>query len=165
MDEADKPIVLISNDNQRIEISKKVAQGSNFIKNDIESFPDHTEYPLAIKGELLTKIKEYLEHHQTEEAKVIPTPLPDGDLKKYVTDFDFKFIDLDPNTVAELLLAANTLDIQPLLTLTAAKIASFMKGKTTEEMRAIFKIENDFTPEEYKRYQEENQWCLENFSS
>ena len=165
MDEADKPIVLISSDNQKIEITKKVAQGSNYIKNDIEAFPDHSEYPLAIKGDLLRKVKEYLEHHQTEEPKKIPTPLPDGDFKKYVTEFDFNFSDLDPNTVAELLLAANTLDIQPLLTLTAAKIASFIKGKNTEEMREIFKIENDCSPDEYKKYQEENQWCLDNFSS
>ena len=165
MDDSDKPIILISSDNQRIEITKKVAQGSTYIKNDIEAYPDHSEYPLTIKGDLLMKIKEYLEHHLTEAPENIPTPLPDGNFKKYVSDFDYNFTNLDPNTVAELLLAANTLDIQPLLTLTAAKIASFMKGKTTEEMREIFKIENDFTPEEYKKYQEENQWCLDNFSS
>ena len=58
----------------------------------------------------------------------------------------------------QLILAANYLDIKPLLDLTCAKIASMMKDKTTEEKRQIFNIVNDFTPEEVR---EENKWCEE----
>jgi len=45
-------------------------------------------------------------------------------------------------------LAANYLDIKGLLDLSCAKIASLMKGKTAEEIRKVFNIPNDFTPEE-----------------
>lgn len=34
-----------------------------------------------------------------------------------------------------------------------------MKGKTTEEMRQQFNIENDFTPEEEEKLREDNEWC------
>lgn len=44
--------------------------------------------------------------------------------------------------------ASNYLDIKPLLDLTCGKIASMMKDKTTEEIRAEFDIVNDFTREE-----------------
>ncbi len=44
--------------------------------------------------------------------------------------------------------AANYMDIKPLLDLTCAKVASMIKGKTPEEIRKVFNIVNDFTPEE-----------------
>lgn len=40
------------------------------------------------------------------------------------------------------------MDIKPLLELTCAKIASLVKGKTTDQIRDEFNIVNDFTPEE-----------------
>ena len=44
--------------------------------------------------------------------------------------------------------AANYMDIKPLLDLTCAKVASMIKGRTPEEIRKVFNIVNDFTPEE-----------------
>ena len=44
--------------------------------------------------------------------------------------------------------AANYMDIKPLLDLTCAGVASMVKGKTPEEIRKVFNIVNDFTPEE-----------------
>ena len=44
--------------------------------------------------------------------------------------------------------AANYLNIKPLLDLTCKTVADMIKGKTPEEIRAHFNIQNDFTPEE-----------------
>ena len=44
--------------------------------------------------------------------------------------------------------AANYMDIKPLLDLTCAKVASMIKGKTPEQIRKTFNIQNDFTPAE-----------------
>lgn len=64
------------------------------------------------------------------------------------TEFYTNYIDIDIDTVKELVLAANYLDIAPLLTLGCTKIAIAIKGKSIDEMREIFGIENDLTPEE-----------------
>ena len=48
----------------------------------------------------------------------------------------------------DIILASNYLDIKPLLELGCAKIATFIKGKSAEEIRKTFGIVNDFTPEE-----------------
>jgi len=45
-----------------------------------------------------------------------------------------------------MILAANYMDIKSLLDLCCAKVASMIKGKTTEEIRKTFNIKNDFTP-------------------
>lgn len=60
-----------------------------------------------------------------------------------------------------LILAANYMDIKPLLDLTCATVASMIKGKTPEEIRKTFNIVNDFTPEEEAQVREENKWCEE----
>ena len=60
-------------------------------------------------------------------------------------------------------MAANYLDIKPLLELSCAKVASQIKNKSVKEIRQYFNIENDFTPEEEQQIQEENRWAEESF--
>lgn len=38
-------------------------------------------------------------------------------------------------------------------------IANMIKGKDTEEIRRIFNIQNDFTPEEEEQIRLENEWA------
>lgn len=44
--------------------------------------------------------------------------------------------------------AANFLDIDALMQMLAIKVAGMITGKKVEEVRAMFGIVNDFTPEE-----------------
>ena len=46
------------------------------------------------------------------------------------------------------------MSIKPLLDLACAKIAVQMKGRTAQEIRDLFNIENDLTEEELKEYEE-----------
>lgn len=57
--------------------------------------------------------------------------------------------------------AANYLNIKSLLDLTCQTVADMIKGKTPEEIRKLFNIINDFTPEEEEEIRRENQWAFE----
>jgi S-phase kinase-associated protein 1 len=66
--------------------------------------------------------------------------------------------DMQQDYLFELILAANYLDIQPLLDLTCATMATRLKGKKPSEIRQIFNIPNDFTPEDDAYFRDENNW-------
>ncbi len=86
-------------------------------------------------------------------------PLTSADLSKLVSDWDAKFVNVEQELLFELILAANYMDIKPLLDLTCAKVASMIKGKSPEDIRRTFNIENDFTPDEESQVRDENKWC------
>ena len=60
-------------------------------------------------------------------------------------------------------LAANKMNVQKLLELVACKIATRCKGQSVETMRAVFGMENDFTPAEEAQVAEEIKMAEENF--
>ena len=79
-------------------------------------------------------------------------------MAEHVQEWYANFVDIDQEKLFELILAANFMDIKPLLDLTCAAVASLIKGKTPEEIRKTFNIVNDFTPEEEAAVREENKW-------
>jgi S-phase kinase-associated protein 1 len=74
--------------------------------------------------------------------------------------FDTEFIKQDHPTLFEIILAANYLDIKELLDLSCHKVADIITPYTPEQVRVMFNIDNDFTPEEAK-VREENKWAFE----
>jgi S-phase kinase-associated protein 1 len=65
----------------------------------------------------------------------------------------------DQGTLFHLILAANVLGAKDLLDATCKNVADQIAGKTPEEIRSHFNIENDFTPEEEEEVRRENAWC------
>lgn len=57
--------------------------------------------------------------------------------------------------------AANYLDIKPLLDVGCKTVANMIKGKSPEEIRKTFNIQNDFSPEEEDQIRRENEWAEE----
>lgn len=57
-------------------------------------------------------------------------------------------MDVDQEMLFEIILAANYLDIKALLDVGCKTVADMIKGKQPEEIRKMFNITNDFTPEE-----------------
>jgi S-phase kinase-associated protein 1 len=51
--------------------------------------------------------------------------------------------------------------MKPLLDLTCLTVANMIKGKTPDEIRQTFNIENDFTPEEEEECRRENSWAFD----
>ncbi len=53
------------------------------------------------------------------------------------------------------------MDIKQLLDVGCKTVANMIKGKSPEEIRKTFNIQNDFTPEEEDQIRRENEWAEE----
>ena len=65
----------------------------------------------------------------------IEKPLKSANMHEVVQEWYANYVDVDQELLFELILAANYMDIKPLLDLTCATVASMIKGKTPEEIR------------------------------
>ena len=137
---------LKSEDNQLFEIEVESLKLSKFLNNLIIDFPDEEdEIEISqVNGKNLKLIIDYLNHHRTEEIKEIPKPLPSGDLKLYLDEWDYNFINpLSLEECIDLLNAAQTLDMEGIINLSSAKIASEMLIGTVDEVLEKFRIKDD----------------------
>ena len=110
-----------------------------------------------VEGKILAKVIEFCNKHAQAGATDTESSKENEELKAW----DAEFCKVDQGTLFQLILAANYLNIKPLLDLTCLTVANMIKGKTPEEIRATFNIENDFTPEEEEEVRRENQWAFD----
>jgi len=155
----DDNVTLVSCDGQECTVTVKVAQMSETVKHLIEDTGIENPIPLPnVTGKILTKVVEYCKHHSEN-------PEPESEKKEKRTDdispYDQEFCKVDQQTLFELILAANYLDIKSLLDLTCKTVANMIKGKTPEEIKKVFGIDKDFTPEEEEAVRKENPWLGE----
>jgi S-phase kinase-associated protein 1 len=94
-------------------------------------------------------------------CEIVFKPLKSSDISEIVQEWYAQFVAIDMEILFELTLAANYMDIKPLLDLTCATVACMIKGKSPEDIRKTFNIANDFTPAEEAQVREENKWCEE----
>jgi len=95
-------------------------------------------------------------------SPVCVKPLPSADLHDATSKWNADFADqFDQEATFKLITAANYLDVPDLLDLMCAKVAALVKGKTPEQIRKTFNINDDFTPEEEEAVRAENKWAEE----
>ena len=149
-----KKINLVSSNGVVFEVDYNVALMSRTIEDLIKANPaGYTDYSIPlplVSSKILSKVIEYCKKH-TEEAS------SSNDFDVDIKEWDAEFVEVDQQTLFDLVLAANYMDIKTLLDLTTSKTADMIKGKTPSEIRKIFNINEDFTPEEEK----EHQWAFE----
>ncbi|ONH95168.1 hypothetical protein PRUPE_7G054500 [Prunus persica] len=152
-----KKITLKSDDNQTFEVEVAVAMQLQTIKHMVEDDCADDAIPLPnVTSSALAKVIEYCKKHHEEDADVNNKE----SLKSWMLSPPL-FVKVDLSKLFDLILAANYLDIKSLLDLTCQTVADMIKDKTPEEIRVIFNIENDFTPEEEKEIRKENEWAFE----
>ncbi len=142
----------------------EVAKMSELVKQmiDEDTDDDLAEIPLPnVKASILQKVIEFCTHYKEEPMTEIEKPLKSSVMAEVVQKWFAEFVNVEQPVLFELILAANYMDIKPLLDLTCATVASMIKGKTPEEIRRTFNITNDFSPEEEAQVREENKWCEE----
>merc|ERR1719242_1423604 len=158
-------VKLESSDEQVFEVEREIAEQSVTVKHmltDLGGDSDAAAIPLPnVTGKILAKVIEYCRYHQEHPDPPTSEEKKDDKRTDDIIPWDKEFCDVDQATLFELILAANYLDIKPLLDLTCKTVANMIEGKTPEEIRKTFNIKNDFTPEEEEQIRKENEWCEE----
>ena len=145
---------LKSKQEELFEVEKNTAFRSVTIKNMVEDTGMDICVPVPmVESQTLIKVIEFLKYHHKAEEETIP----EDESRRW----DMDFVKMDDAMLFSMILAANYLDIKPLLDLTCKAVADEIKGKTPEEIRTRFNIKNDFTPEEEEEVKRENAWCEE----
>ena len=122
---------------------------------DLEDF----DVPLPnMKKETLEKAIKFIEYNIENPLPHIEKPLRSNDIKDYLNEWYSDFIDLDVRGVFIMISAANYLDVRPLLELASAAMAAKMRGKSIEQIREMFDIEYDLTPEDEEQIKIEDSW-------
>jgi S-phase kinase-associated protein 1 len=113
-------IKLLSEDKKIVELDLELASKSVLLKNMIDDLSDSidTEIPINnISYDILIKVVEFLKDENN------------GD-----------FFKMDQDTLMQVILAANFLDINDLLEKSCKEMSDRIQGKSVEEIREIFDI-------------------------
>ncbi|CAK8574908.1 unnamed protein product [Lathyrus sativus] len=156
-----KKVILKSSDGEIFEIDQKVAMELQTITHMIEDdCADDTGIPLPnVTSQILAKVIEYCKKHVEAAAAADSDEWPADE--NTIKIWDAEFVKVDQDTLFDLMLAANYLDIKSLLDLTCKTVATMIDGKTPEQIRSTFNIKNDYTKEEEEEVRRENKWAFD----
>ena len=164
MEDSSPTIKLVTKEGKEIEITKKAAELSEFLKTAINDYPNEASYPLnEIDEKNAEKIKEYLTHFDGVPPAEIEKPLTSNEMKNLTDEWSAGFVDkISLEDLINLTVAANYMGINSLLDLCCAKVASLCKDKSDDEIFKTFNITESLTEEEKNKIKEENKWIDEN---
>ncbi len=150
-------VKLVSSDEREFEVSKEISNISGTIHNLCEDMAEMLDTPIHlpnVTGTILEHVLVYCKYKHENPEK--PSTEQKPDIDPWDAEFCKKF---DQRTLFDLILAANYLEIKPLLDSTCKFVASMIRGKSPEEIRKTFNIKEDFTPEQEEQVRKDNQWC------
>jgi hypothetical protein len=124
--------------NTEYKIPISAALKSDVFKAMYENNEDIKEFTVEeITDEVFEKVVYYMKLHPDQTTHRIPKPLTSSIMREFVTKTEADFLDVKLGLLAEMLLAANRLAIEPLVNLICAKIGSFIKDKKSDEIKLI----------------------------
>jgi len=155
-------VYLISNDGERTSVAKDdLILESKLAKETIDN-----DTELNVDGASSNTLKNVVSFINIQREAMENRFLPLENETKMNFDFNsvnkvhFDYIkSYSIQELSEIALVAHYLDMPALMDLVCAYFASILKTHTVEENRNIFKIQNDFTPEEEEQIKLENKWC------
>lgn len=177
-------VVLVSGEGEKFTVERKIAERSLLLKNYLNDMHDSQLHddtsdedednednddaedgddeevvmPVPnVRSSVLQKVIEWAEHHKDSN---FPDEDDDDSRKSAPIDsWDREFLKVDQEMLYEIILAANYLNIKPLLDAGCKVVAEMIRGRSPEEIRRTFNIVNDFTPEEEAAIRRENEWA------
>ena len=140
-------ITLTSSDDIEFKLLVRDVNISTVVNASLETDPGCTAVPVpGVEGIFLEQVVKYMKRHKGIRAPIIDKPLKSKVMSDVVADrWDATFIDgLDSKTddgnheqLYGVILAANYMDIQCLLHLGCAKVASLIKGQPIDKIKSI----------------------------
>ena len=150
-------LTLTTSDGTTFDVSEAAAAKFGAIRRMVEDGCTKSDKRIAVPmvdGKIFAMMVVWSEKHADNNAKAAE----EAELK----DWDAEFVkDMDQGVLYHLLMGADFLDAAELVDLLIGKVASMVKGKKAEEIRQIFHIENDFTPEQEAEIRNKNAWAFE----
>lgn len=151
----DKSLVtLLTRDNVEVPIYVEDVQCSGTIMNILVDMTDVDQIPVEVDSDILDIVIDYCQYHSKNiDYNINNDP--------YEYGYDSELIDnIDIDTIFDLINAANYLEIDNLLDLTTKGLATYIEGKTTEKLREMLKVENDYTPAEEAALREKYKFII-----
>jgi S-phase kinase-associated protein 1 len=146
-------VKLISNDGKEFIVGMDIIKASNYLKKALERDPDHATIEIMeCPSNILELVIQYIRLTTKKEPEPIPEVLNGNGLKEDLNDdLYFNYIErVEFETAFQLINAALLFEYVHLHDLACAKIASFMRGKTIEDINKEFTIECQLTAEDAK---------------
>lgn len=151
----------------------EIAFYSNLIKSIYDTIDDH-ESPIPLSETVNKEYGDKIFEFCRDNYENPPPPPPVEDKKKKnnnnnnnkdtdekieePTPREKEFLAMSVDLAARHILAASYLDIKMIVDMICKDFARQMEGKTPDEIREHFRIENDFTPEDLEEIRRENCW-------
>lgn len=160
-------------------VKRSIADQSITLKHLLADMPDMEDgddtpmgpIPLPnISASQLEKFIQYCEYYSDKENPMTTVDEATKRTSEMSTwDKEFCYGDASATTLSppqmealfKLILAANYLDVKPLLDLGCKAVACLIKGKTPEQLKELFQITRDLTQEEEEILKKENPWLVE----
>ncbi|KAJ1685350.1 hypothetical protein LUZ63_016740 [Rhynchospora breviuscula] len=155
-----KMITLMSSEKQKFLVPEAVAKHSLTIHDVIKDgrADNKTIRVTNVNSRILQKVMMYCGRHVAAAEKMAYASKPHKVAEK-LKKWDAEFLDTDIDTLNDLTMAADSLNIPGLLDGSCDRVADILKDKSPEEVRQIFKIENEFTHTEEEEIHRENAWA------
>ncbi|KAK5004595.1 hypothetical protein LTR28_008695 [Elasticomyces elasticus] len=143
---------------------REAIERSLLITNMTDDLGDAGQEPILIMNvaePVLRKILDWCEHHRKDH----PASNEDddnADNRNKATDiveWDQKFMRVDQEMLFEIIVPANCMNTKALLDIGCKTVANMIKGKSPDEIRQTFNIQNDFTPKEEDQTRRECEWA------
>ena len=171
-----KVLNITTSDGQTFKAEWDIVQQSLTFKNMLELMEiqqeSNTDDTIPITNEEVTRenFKKALVWMEKNRGKPVVQKDEDEDELKpkepvnwnHLDDWEKKFVDIPVSEMFPLLITANFLEIPGLLNLMCKAVALQIQGKSVEEIRTTFNVEDPkWSPEELQKLKEENAWAYE----
>jgi len=158
-------LVLKTKDGKHFKMSRAAAKRCKMLATMTSDENEDAEVKLDVDADSKTVplVIKYCEYHKDVQPSQLPMPLMKP-IDEYLDEWDKAFIygslvdkadETKHEALLEVMSASHYFDCEDLLNLTCAKVGSMIQDKTPEQIRALFHLPDDFTPEQRARNAEE----------